>query len=86
MKFENTNNNEYNKGVKNNTYFLNELKEKLPEFFVNKGYEYDGEEYEKVQFDIDKFKNALKENDIEELINGYQLKFTGKNYAKNKLE
>ncbi len=29
MKFENTNNNAYNKNVKNNTYFLDDLKEKF---------------------------------------------------------
>ena len=85
MKFENTNNNEYNKNVKNNTYFLDDLKEKLPEFFVKKDNKCDGENNGKIQFDIEKFQAALKENDIDELINGYQLKFTGKNYAKKQI-
>ena len=59
-----------NENVKPNTAFLEELKNKLPEFFNNNG------------FDIEKFKNALKENNINEFSEGYQLNFIGKDYAR----
>lgn len=59
-----------NENVKPNTAFLEELKNKLPEFFNNDG------------FDIDKFKNSLKENNINEFSEGYQLNFIGKDYAR----
>ena len=57
--------------VKPNSAFLNELKSKLPEFF-------DREE----NFDLDKFKRQLKEHNINELSDGYQLNFIGKDYAR----
>lgn len=59
-----------NENVKPNTAFLEELKNKLPEFFNNEG------------FDIEKFQNALKENDVNEFSEGYQLNFIGKDYAR----
>ncbi|OOG23244.1 hypothetical protein BZK37_17915 [Enterococcus casseliflavus] len=62
---------DYNDSVKANTDFLNTLKDKLPEFFTNSG-----------SFDLDKFKDSLKENNVEELSSGYRLDFIGKNYAK----
>lgn len=61
----------YNQQVKSNTAFLNELKYKLPEFFTKDG-----------SFDLDKFKNQLKEKNINELSEGYQLDFIGKDYAR----
>lgn len=51
-----TDNERYNETVQPNTAFLNELKEKLPEFFTKDG-----------SFDLDKFKNQLKEKNINEL-------------------
>ena len=66
-----TDNEKYNEAVQPNTAFLNELKEKLPEF-INK----DG------SFDLDKFKNQLKRKNINELREGYQLEFIGKDYAR----
>ncbi|WP_436705636.1 DNA methyltransferase [Lactiplantibacillus argentoratensis] len=66
-----TDNEKYNETVQPNTAFLNELKEKLPEFFAENG-----------SFDIDKFKNQLDDNNINELSEGYQLNFIGKNYAR----
>lgn len=57
--------------VKPNSAFLNELKEKLPEFFTKEG-----------SFDLDKFRNQLKEKNINELNEGYQLDFIGKDYAR----
>src|SRR5699024_3333928 len=57
--------------VKPNSAFLNELKSKLPEFFDREG-----------NFDLDKFKGRLKEYNINELSDGYQLNFIGKDYAR----
>ncbi|GMA09116.1 type III restriction endonuclease StyLTI [Tetragenococcus halophilus subsp. flandriensis] len=62
---------EYNNNVKANTDFLNNLKEKLPEFFADSG-----------SFDLEKFKENLQGNNIDELSSGYRLDFIGKNYAK----
>ncbi|MBP2057500.1 adenine-specific DNA-methyltransferase [Lactobacillus colini] len=64
-------NERYNQTVKPNTAFLNELKEKLPEFFTKDG-----------AFDLEKFKNQLKDKNINELSEGYQLNFIGKDYAR----
>lgn len=61
----------YNQQVKSNTAFLNELKNKLPEFFTKDG-----------SFDLDKFKSQLKEKNVNELSEGYQLNFIGKDYAR----
>lgn len=61
----------YNQQVKSNTAFLNELKNKLPEFFTKDG-----------SFDLDKFKSQLKEKNVNELSEGYQLDFIGKDYAR----
>lgn len=66
-----TDNEKYNETVQPNTAFLNELKAKLPEFFSNDG-----------SFDLEKFKNQLKENNVDELNDGYQLNFIGKDYAR----
>ena len=66
-----TDNDKYNETVQPNTAFLNELKDKLPEFFTRDGF-----------FDLDKFKNALKKKNINELNEGYQLDFIGKDYAR----
>ena len=66
-----TDNEKYNETVRPNTAFLDELKEKLPEFFTKEG-----------AFDLDKFKNQLKDKNINELSEGYQLDFIGKDYAR----
>ena len=66
-----TDNEKYNETVQPNTAFLNELKEKLPEFFTNNG-----------SFDLNKFKSQLKDKNINELSEGYQLYFIGKDYAR----
>lgn len=66
-----TDNEKYNETVQPNTAFLNELKEKLPEFFTREG-----------SFNLDKFKNQLKDKNINELSEGYQLDFIGKDYAR----
>ena len=61
----------YNERVKPNTEFLNELQQKLPNFFNGEG-----------EFDLEKFKTQLADNNINELKDGYQLNFIGKNYAR----
>lgn len=64
-------NQKYNETMQPNTDFLNELKTKLPDFFTKDG-----------SFDLDKFKAELKEKNINELSEGYQLNFIGKDYAR----
>ena len=66
-----TDNEKYNETVQPNTAFLKELKGKLPEFFTKDGL-----------FNLDKFKNALEKKNINELNEGYQLNFIGKDYAR----
>lgn len=66
-----TDNEKYNETVQPNTAFLNELKDKLPEFFTKDG-----------SFDLEKFKSQLKDKNIKELSEGYQLNFIGKDYAR----
>ncbi|CUU13500.1 DNA methyltransferase (plasmid) [Limosilactobacillus reuteri] len=61
----------YNESVQPNTAFLNELKDKLPEFFNKNGF-----------FDLEKFKEQLEEKNSNELSEGYQLDFIGKDYAR----
>jgi adenine-specific DNA-methyltransferase len=72
----------YNEEVKPNTGFLNELKEKLPEFFTANKYDEVGNLVGKGKFDLEKFQSALKEKNINELTSGYRLEFIGKDYAK----
>lgn len=66
-----TDNEKYNETVQPNTAFLNELKDKMPEFFTNNG-----------SFDLNKFMSQLKDKNINELSEGYQLDFIGKDYAR----
>lgn len=66
-----TDSEKYNEAVQPNTAFLNELKAKLPEFFNKNG-----------SFDLNKFKNQLKRKNVNELKDGYQLDFIGKDYAR----
>lgn len=66
-----TDNEKYNETVQPNTAFLNELKNKLPEFFTKDG-----------SFDLDKFKDQLRDKNVNELSEGYQLDFIGKDYAR----
>ena len=66
-----TDNEKYNETVQPNTAFLKNLKDKLPEFFTKDGL-----------FNLDKFKNELKKKNINELNEGYQLNFIGKDYAR----
>lgn len=75
-------NQKFNESIKPNSAFLNELGQKLPEFFTESKLDEEGNMIEEAKFDTEKFYNALKEQNIEELSSGYQLDFIGKNYAK----
>lgn len=66
---------EVNKTIKPNSAKLQELKYKLPEYFTANG-----------EFNIEKLKSDLKENNINELSSGFRLDFIGKDYAKNNPE
>ena len=66
-----TDNQRFNATVQPNSAFLAELKEKLPEFFTREN-----------AFDLEKFQAALKEKNVSELSEGYQLNFIGKDYAR----
>lgn len=52
-----------------NSAFLVRLKQSMPEFFTEEG------------FDIEKFQRNLKASDINETTSGYSLEFVGKSYA-----
>ncbi len=66
-----TDNQRFNATVQPNSAFLAELKEKLPEFFTREN-----------SFDLEKFQAALKEKNVSELSEGYQLNFISKDYAR----
>lgn len=66
-----TDNQTYNDNVKPNTAFINKLKGTFPELFSSDG-----------KFDLDRFKAELSEQNIDELKDGYQLNFIGKDYAR----
>lgn len=75
-------NQNYNETVAPNTAFINELRQKLPEFFTANKYDEDGNLVEEGKFDSTKFNKALEEKNIHELTSGNQLNFIGKDYAK----
>ncbi len=72
----------HNESVAPNSAFLKELYNKLPEFFTPDQRDDNGELIAKGSFDIEKFQDALRAHNIDELSNGYQLDFIGKDYAK----
>ena len=75
-------NQQFNESIKSNSAFLDELRQKMPEFFTTIKYDEEGNVVESSTFDNEKFQQALKENNVEELSSGYRLDFIGKNYAK----
>ncbi|WP_298703091.1 site-specific DNA-methyltransferase [uncultured Veillonella sp.] len=72
----------YNKDVKSNIAFYNELRKVLPAFYVGYREDENGNVINKGYFDTQKFLDALKEHNVDEIKNGYHLDFVGKNYAK----
>ena len=75
-------NQQFNKSIKSNSAFLDELRQKIPEFFTATKYDEEGNEVESSIFDNEKFQQALMKQNIDELSSGYRLDFIGKNYAK----
>ena len=75
-------NQQFNESIKSNSAFLDELRQKMPEFFTATKYDEQGNLVESSTFDNEKFQQALKEHNIDELSSGYRLDFIGKNYAK----
>ncbi|EOT28088.1 site-specific DNA-methyltransferase [Enterococcus saccharolyticus] len=75
-------NQQFNESIKSNSAFLDELRQKMPEFFTATKYDEEGNIVEASTFDNEKFQQALKEHNIDELSSGYRLDFIGKNYAK----
>ena len=75
-------NQKYNKLAEPNSAFLEELRQKMPEFFTAAKFDEDGNEVKPSTFDNEKFQEALRSNNINELSSGYRLDFIGKNYAK----
>ncbi|MGM0202854.1 DNA methyltransferase [Enterococcus sp. AZ149] len=71
-----------NEKVKPNTAFLKDLEKKLPEFFSDYKYDSTGKIVREPMFDLEKFIKALRERNISELNDGYQIDFIGKDYAK----
>lgn len=72
----------YNESITPNSAFLNELQNKLPEFFTADRYDENGVLLAKGHFDLAKFQDALRARNIDELSSGYQIDFIGKDYAK----
>lgn len=75
-------NQKFNESIKSNSAFLDELRKKMPEFFTATKYDEQGNLAESSTFDNEKFQQALKEHNIDELSSGYRLDFIGNNYAK----
>ena len=75
-------NQQFNESIKSNSAFFDELRQKMPEFFTATKYDEQGNLVESSTFDNEKFQQALKEHNIDELSSGYRLDFIGKNYAK----
>jgi len=76
------NNRILNEDIKANGDFLSKLFLHFPEFFSNTVYDDQGYIIEYGNFNIERFKDSLIENNINEIQDGYQLSFLGKDYAK----
>jgi len=68
-------NQQFNKSIKSNSAFLDELRQKMPEFFTASKYDEEGNLVESSTFDNEKFQQALKEHNIDELSSGYRLDY-----------
>lgn len=68
-----------------NTAFLNQLRDKLPEFFTKDKYDVDDAGntllVEPGRFDMQKFQDSLQNHNVNEITDGYTLNFVGKKYA-----
>ncbi|MDR0911530.1 MAG: hypothetical protein LBM96_02885 [Methanobrevibacter sp.] len=58
-------NQNFNENIKSNSAFLAELKEKLPQFFTKDEYDENNNLITESKFDLAKFENYLKKNNID---------------------
>lgn len=73
---------EENKDIRSNSAILEELKQKLPQYFSKDIFDDTGEKIESGNFDIEKLRLDILESDSQEFTNGFNLNFIGKDYAK----
>lgn len=62
--------------------FLEELREKIPNYFRSNVYDEEGNLIELGGFDFEKFNNNIKNSQQSLFSSSYSLNFVGKNYAK----
>lgn len=79
-------NQQFNESIKSNSAFLDELRQKMPEFLTATKYDEEGNVIESSAFDNDKFQQALKEHNIDELSSGYRLDFIARTMPRSKPE
>ncbi|MCG3402110.1 site-specific DNA-methyltransferase [Staphylococcus massiliensis] len=72
----------FNNTVSENNVFLEELREKLPNYFRSNVYDEEGNLIELGGFDLEKFNNNIKNSQQSLFSSSYTLNFVGKNYAK----
>ena len=58
------------------------LNQSYHSFFINEKYDEEGNLISEGYFDIERFQESIRENNINEIKEGYQLSFIGKDYAK----
>ncbi len=75
-------NESFNNTVSENSVFLEELREKIPNYFRSNVYDEEGNLIELGGFDFEKFNNNIKNSQQSLFSSSYSLNFVGKNYAK----
>ena len=75
-------NESFNNTVSENSVFLEELREKIPNYFRSNVYDEEGNLIELGGFDFEKFNNNIKKSQQSLFSSSYSLNFVGKNYAK----
>ncbi len=73
-------NQNFNNKVEENNVFIEELRDKLPNYFTSNVYDEDGNLVKLGDFDLEKFNRNLKISNS--VSSSYSLNFIGKNYAK----
>lgn len=75
-------NENFNNKVSENNFFVEELREKLPNYFKSNSYDEDGNLIELGSFDFEKFNNNIKKSQQSLYSSSYSVNFIGKSYAK----
>lgn len=75
-------NERFNNKVSENSIFIEELREKLPNYFTSNIYDEEGNLVELGSFNLEKFNNDVKETQRSLFSSSYNLDFIGKSYAK----